>query len=256
MVAGLIPADFQRPARQIEAGAALTETEQMAGHQGGAGARAAGQGGASAPLPHPHHQMAGVQHLHEVNVGAGREDRMQLQGSPQQLQIDTFQIQHRNHHMGIAHADGGYGQDLAGDGQIPLGEARRTDPQQGGNRRWFQEGRAHVDADAAIGLQLRHDATGKGFDLPAAAGVVAIAVGQKAGQAADAVAAHLRLAAVGIEDAHPQFAAFPGRQGQDHPIATDAEAAITKPLDGLRREAEGVLAVDQAAPIQEQKVVA
>ena len=221
----------------------------MAGHQGGAGARATGQGGASTSLPNPHHQVAWMQHLHEVNIGARREDGMQLQRSPQQVQIDPFEIQHRNHHMGIAHADGGNGQDLAVDGQIPLGEPRRTDIQQGGNRRGFQEGRAHVDADAAIGLQLRHDATSKGFDLPATAGIIAIAIGQKAGQAADAIAAHLRLAAVGIEDAHPQFAAFTGRQGQDHAIATNPEAAITKPLDGLRREAESVLGVDQAAPI-------
>ena len=121
MAIGLIPLDVQRAAGQIEAGAALAQAQQMAGHQRGAGAGATGQGGASAPLPHPHHQMGWLQHLHEVHVGAGREHGMALQGRPQQLEIDRLDIRHRNHDVGIPHADGCHGQNLASDGQIPLG---------------------------------------------------------------------------------------------------------------------------------------
>ena len=238
VIAGAIPSNLQRPPRQIEASPALAQPQQVAGHQGGASPRATGQGGAGAPLPDPHHQMAGMQHLYEVHVGACRELRMHLQRGPQHRQINALEIRHRNHDVGIAHADGGHRQDLARDRQLPLGQPRRTALQQGGNGCGLEERSPHVDPDPAIGLQLRHDPTRQGLDLPGAARPVPIAIGQEAGQAADAIAAHLRLGAIGIEDAHPQFPSFPGGQGEDHPVATHTEAAITQPLDRLRVEAE------------------
>ena len=53
-------------------------------------------------------------------------------------------------------------------------------------------------------------------------------VGHKAGQTANAVAAHLRLAAVPIENAHPQITPLLRWQRQNAPVGSDAQPSITE----------------------------
>ena len=228
----------------------------MAGHQGGAGARAAGQGRTGAPLPHPHHQVIGGKHLHEMNVGFSREAGVHLQQGAKALQIKIGQVLHRHHDVGIAHPCRGDSKDFAIHLQIPLGQAGRTQGQGGGNRGRLQEGRAHVDPDGTIVQQLRHDPARQGVHLPAAAGAIAIAIGQEAGQAADAIATHLRFAAIGVEDAHAQLPTRLAREGQDHAVATDAEATVAKLADQLRCQAGFAVRLGGLAAIHQQEVIA
>ena len=203
--------------------------------------------------------MAGMQGLHEVNVGAGREGRMHFQSGTEAFEVDRGHVLHRDHHMRIAHAGRRHPQPQALHLQFALGQALGTDRQGGGHLLALQERCAHVDADAAIGLQFGHDPAGQGLDLPGAARRVTIGVGQEAGQAADAVAAHLGLGAVGVEDAHPQLTALPWRQSEDHAIGAHPETAITQAADALRIQLAGATAVAQGqamATVEQQKIVA
>ena len=238
MAAVCIPGNLQGTAGQIQPGAALRQPQAVAGHQGGAGAGAAGQGGTGAPFPDPHHQVGGTEHLHEVDVGAGRKGRMDFKAGAEALQIDGRHGSHRDDHMGVAHAGGRHREAFAAHLQLSLGNTGWADLERGGHRLGLKEGGTHVHPDPTIRLELGNDATGQGFDLPAAARLIAVAVGEEAGETTNAIAAHLRLGAVGVEDAHPQLAAFPGRQGQDHPIAPHAETAVAELLHRIGGETE------------------
>ena len=211
LAAGGIPVDLQGATGKVEAGLPFREPQAVASHEGGAGTSAAGQGGTSAPLPHPHEQVIRGQHLHEVHVGFGREAGMNLEGGTKALEIDLLHGIHRNHHMGIAHAGGRHGKPFAIHLQLPLGQAMGADAEGGGHLIRLEEGGSHIHANRAIGQQLRHDATSQGVDLPGASRAIAIAIGEEAGQAADAIATHFRLAAIGVEDAHAQLTAGIGR---------------------------------------------
>ena len=171
--------------------------------------------------------MVGAEDLDEMHVGAGRKCFVVLQQGPQRFEINSIEIGHRNHHMGIAHAGGGYGKGLTRHHQDALGQTGRSHFQGGGDGFGAQAGRAHVHPHAAIGLELGHDGSRQGLDQPAAAWSITVAVGQKPGQATDAVTAHLRFAAIGIEDAHAQLTPLAGRQSQYQTIGTNAIATIT-----------------------------
>ena len=255
VIAGLFPVDLQRTAGQIEPGAAAGDAEAMANHQGGAGAGAAGQGGASAPLPYPHHQVAGAEGLDKMHVGLGRKAGVQLQGGAEALQIHLLHIGHWNHHVGIAHAGGAHLKAFAGGFNQAFGDARGADLQGGGNGGGLQEGGAHVHPNRAVAQQFGHDAAGEGVYLPLATGLVAVAVGQEASQATDAIATHLRLGAIGVEDAHAQFAAGIGGQSQDQAIATHAKAAVAEQLHQLWGELEAEIRAGGIAAVQHQEIV-
>ena len=255
MTAGFIPGNLQRSAREIQAGAALRQAETMGDHQGGAGAGATGQGRASTPLPHPHHQMGGAEGLHEVHVGAGGKGRMHLQGGPVTLEIDSRNIVHGNHHMGIAHASRSHREGLTSNLQAALGDAGLPKRQGGWDGSRLEERGAHVNADGAIGAELGNDATGQGFDLPLPAWGIPVAVSQEASQAADAIAAHLRLTAIGIENTHPQFSPLSGGQGQDDAVAAHAKAAIAQALNPLRSETEIAVAAAGPPGIEHEEIV-
>ena len=172
------------------------------------------------------------------------------------LQVDLFNAINGDHHMGIAHAGCGDGKALTVNLQLPLGEARRPHRQGRGHLLRHHEGGAHVDANPAVVEQLRHDPSGQGVDLPGATGPISIDVGQEARQAADAVAAHFRLTAIGIEDAHAQLTTGTGGQRQDHAIGSDAEAPVTQLSHPIGREAEGRVRFGSTTAIQHQEVVA
>ena len=63
-------------------------------------------------------------------------------------------------------------------------------------------------------------------------GRAAVQVRDEAGQAADSVAAHLRLAAVAVEDPHGVIGVSHGRERKDDAIAADAKVAVAE-LDCL-----------------------
>ena len=227
--------NLQRSAGQVDTGATLAQTKAVAGHERGAGARAAGEGGTCAPFPDPHQQMLGIQHLHEVHVGFGRERRMDLKSTAETLQIDLLNRIHRDHHMGITHAGSRHSEPFAIHVQLPLGKSGSADREGCGHLFGQQEGRPHVDPDRAVIQQLGNDAARQGVDLPGAAGAITITVRQEPCQATDAIAAHLRLGAIRIEDAHAQLTAGHGRQRQDDAVATHAEAAVAQLNHQLRR---------------------
>ena len=187
--------------------------------------------------------MVGGEHLDEVHVGAGREGPVHLQGGTEALQIDRRHVGDGHDGVGIAHAGGRHRQALAQHLQLAHRQPLLPHRQGGGHGLGGQERRAHVNADATVLSEGRHDATGEGLDLPAAGSLVAVTVRQETGQAADAVAAHLRLGAIGVEDPHPQLAALPGRQGEDHAIATHPEAAVAEPLHPVGSQAEQALRI-------------
>jgi hypothetical protein len=158
--------------------------------------------------------------------------------------------------MGVAHAGSRHGKGLAIHHQLALGQTVGPQLQGGGHLLRCQEGGAHVHTDGAVRQQLGHDPTRQGVDLPGATGAIAIAVRQEAGQAADAIAAHLRLGAIGIENAHAQLPAGVGGEGQDHAIAAHAEAAITQVLHPGWGEAKAVVGIGGCTPIQQEEIVA
>ena len=226
--------NLQRTAGQVDAGATLAQAQAVAGHERGAGTRAAGEGGTRATFPDPHQQMLGAEHLHEMHVGFGRERWMNLKSTAEALQIDLVNRIHRDHHMGIAHAGSRHSETLAIHVQFPLGESGSADCEGCGHLFGKQEGSSHVDADRAVIQQLGNDASRQGVDLPGAAGAITITVRQEPCQAPDAIAAHLRFGAVRIEDAHAQLTTGHRRQRQDDAVASHAEAAVAQLNHQLR----------------------
>ena len=226
MVRLAIPLNFEAAPGQVEPGDPVGQAEAMGHHQGGAGASATGQGRARTPLPDPHDQMAGAEHLDKMNIGSGRKGRMQLEGGAEPLEVNGGHILNGNHHMGIAHADGANFKLAASYLQTSLGNPSWAQLQGCGDGGRFQEGNSHVHPDGAVLTELRNNPSCQGLDLPAATGWLAIAVGQEPGQAADAVAAHFGFAAISIENPHSQLSLALGRQGQDHSVSPNAKAPL------------------------------
>ena len=157
--------------------------------------------------------------------------------------------------MGIAHAGRPDRKRAASHFQVALGQPVIATNQGGGNGFRIEKGGSHVDADAAVLTQFRNDAPCQGFDLPLTPGKIAIAIGQKAGQATHAVTTHLRLRAIGIEDPHAQLTALAGRQGQDHTVSANAEAAVAKALDSFRGEAVAGIGAGSSPAIKHEEII-
>ena len=169
------------------------------GRHGGAGSGAAGPCLAAAALPHPHLQVGGIHHLHELGVDALREVCVVLKGRTDLFQLQAVHILHHGHTVGVAHTDAGHMPRFAVHGQFFV------------HKRFFahvhsrQAGRhgtvsAHLHLPQARtlvgdGLQAAEGINGKGL-FGNAVGV------QPFSHAADAVATHPALAAVCVEDAH------------------------------------------------------
>ena len=100
-----------------------------------------------------------------------------------------------------------------------------------GERGGVEAGRAHIDAGSADGAvlaeELEREHTGKRLngDRLDVGGDHALFDGVLR-EAADAVPAHLRLGAVGVEHAHTQVGHV-GGEGEDEAVAADPEVAIT-----------------------------
>ena len=134
--------------------------------------------------------------------------------------------------MGVAHAD-------AGDVELVVGGADAVEQDRPGRGRadgdlvGLQVGRAHGDADLldrAAGLAqlaefgVQHARAG--FDRETSVGGGdAGALDQIFGEAAEAVAAHLAVGAVGVDDGHPRGGRF-GVFNQQDAVGADAEVAV------------------------------
>ena len=255
MTTGFIPINFQGPAWEIEARAAFSKPQQMGHHEGGASTGAAGQGGARSALPHPHHQVSATDYLNEMNVGAGGECRVNLECRAVTLQIHRLNVINGDHNVGIAHTGRPDRKRAASHFQVALGQPVIATRQGGRNGCRIEKGGSHVDADAAVLTQLGNDAPRQGFDLPLTPGNIAIAIGQKAGQAAHAIATHLRFRAIGIEDPHAQLTALPGRQGQDHTVSANPEAAVAEALNTFRGEAVAGIGAGSSPAIKHEEII-
>jgi hypothetical protein len=92
----------------------------------------------------------------------------------------------------------------------------------------LQDRLAHIDADrldlAAGEVEVQRQHAAAGLDLQRVVARQA-AVVDELGDAADAVAAHLRLAAVGVEHAHLRVGDL-GAADEDEAVAADAEVAV------------------------------
>src|SRR5439155_25556809 len=92
----------------------------------------------------------------------------------------------------------------------------------------LQDRLAHVHADALylalFDLQVKRQDAAARFDRQPRLGGDAVVV-DVLGHAADAVAAHLRFAAVGVEHAHAGVGAL-RRADEDQAVAADAEMAV------------------------------
>ena len=201
------------------------------GHRG-AGAGAAGPGLAAAALPHPHLQVGAVHELDELGVDPLREVRVGLERRADGLQLEAVHLRHKGDAVGVAHADAG---------DLPVLAVHR---QRAADQRPF----AHVHGGQVGGaggigphLHLPQLLAHPGQRLPAAAGVDLqhglCCAGrfmhmQPLSHAADAVAAHLRLAAVGVEDAHGAVCARRFR-------GADADDAVGTHREVPRRELPG-----------------
>ena len=128
--------------------------------------------------------------------------------------------------VGVAHRDAGDGERAAGDFERRVD--RRIAGERRGNLAAGEDRLAHVDADAldlagaefeverGTACRRRRSAAGRGGDA---------VVVDVLGDAADAVAAHFGLGAVGVEHPHLGVGAVDGAD-QDQAVGADAEVAI------------------------------
>src|SRR5512135_2223528 len=196
-----------------------------------AGAGAAGPGLTRAPLPHAHFYFARAEDLDELRVHPLGKKRVVLEARSKLFQIQRIDVVEIEHAVRVAHGNAGDLVGFAVDGERPVfdltvGVHRNLPP--------LEDRLAHVDLD-----QFADDAR------PRDAVVVDIF-----GEAADAVAAHLHLAAVGVVDLHLEIGHLRGMDGQQL-IGADTEAAIAKVL-GDRVQMIDIL----FQAVEEDKIVA
>mmetsp|Transcript_11133 Transcript_11133/g.28179 ORF Transcript_11133/g.28179 Transcript_11133/m.28179 type:complete len:485 (-) Transcript_11133:297-1751(-) len=146
---------------------------------------------------------------------------------------------------------------------LPRGRQRRR------NLRSLQPRLAHIHAHQPIGIHLGNDRAGEGVELVGPRHAVLLKLGHEAGQAADAVAAHLRLRPIRVVHAHRVVvvrAAAAGGVGvglvagaarwwvheEDDAVAADAEAPVAE-RDRLLAAEDGLARV---AVVHHDEVVA
>ena len=191
----------------------------------GTGTRTAGPGLAAAPLPHPHFQVGSVHHFHKLGVDPLREVRrgaskagpisssfrLSTSGTtvtqwglptPMQVTLPAFAL----HFQRAVHQ-----------------RALRPCSRQAGPRPWWCT-RPFPPATAALPSGSppcsRHR-----YQWPAAALRSSVGV-QPLGHTADAVAAHLCLAAVRVKNAHPAVRALGGNGGADADDAVRSDGKV------------------------------
>ena len=145
-----------------------------------------------------------------------------LEARPELFEIERVDVVKIKHTVRIAHRNTGDFVHLAVNGQWPIlnltvGVHRNFSP--------VEDRLAHVDFHQFTD-DPRPDDTGAGFHFKRSLGRDAVIV-DVFGEAADAVAAHLHLAAVGVINLHLEIGDF-RRMHRQQLIGADAEAAIAK----------------------------
>mmetsp|Transcript_14219 Transcript_14219/g.34215 ORF Transcript_14219/g.34215 Transcript_14219/m.34215 type:complete len:299 (-) Transcript_14219:246-1142(-) len=234
----LAPLDLQRSARQLHRALAVRPTLQHGCHDGGARPGAARQRGARPPLPHVHLQVAAAHHLGELGVGLGREHGVRLEARPDGGQVElghldapavALPLAAEGDAVRVAHAHGSHQPRLAL--HLHLGAHRRAvlgHRQIARHLGGRQHGLAHVHGHLAVGAHLGLDQARQRAHL-VLAGRRVVDVGHEVGEAADAVAAHLRLGAVGVVHAHGVVLAVAHQSRghrEDHAVGADAKVAV------------------------------
>ena len=210
------PLQRQHAAGQLHSGSSSAPALHHRRRQGGAGAGAAGQGLSAAPLPHPHHQPVRSRAADKLGVDPPGKGGVALKAGPQPLQVQLLRPVRKDHGVGIPHG-------------------HRGDLPQPACRRQLHDGphlrAAHIHPDglhqAVLRQQLQGAQAAAGLDgqllFTGQAPVVDILA-----QAADAVAAHLPLRAVGVEHPHAEIGPVRGADADD-PVAPHAEVAVAHP---------------------------
>jgi len=129
------------------------------------------------------------------------------------------------------------------DSSLDVGDAPRP-RQRGRNALRVEDRRPHVNTDSTVGEHPRPNVSCSGFDaqgtvtkgggLVRTGGGVVAQINRVLGNTADTVATHLRLASVGVHNAHPKVSttAYCWEQKND-PIRTNTPVSVAEP-HGLR----------------------
>ena len=166
--------------------------------------------------------MGGVQLLDEFGVDPLGEMRMPFKGRADGGKVKRVDLLHRHHAVGVAHAD-------AGDGPVPAGGCQGHPhkgplPHAGGGQGGGHRAVApHLDLPEPLPLPAQGlDAAQSVDPQPVAGDEGRVVATQPLGHAADAVAAHPALAAVGVVDAHHRIRPRRlGRADADDPVRPD-----------------------------------
>ena len=205
---------------------------QASRDDGRARAGAARQRDAAAALPDHQIDLAARTHVRELDVGALGETLRRLEQGTELLgqRAQRGAVVEEDHRVGVAHRDGRELKAAAVGRDRLAQDARRA----GGQDRDLvarQPRAAHLDGHGAnaprLDVQVAGEHAGAGLDAQGGAAQRRVGLVEQLGDAADAVAAHLGLAAVGVEHAHARVAHLAG-QDREHAVAADAEVAIAE----------------------------
>ena len=180
------PSDGQRAAARLDLHRRIEQPARDAGDHRGAGAGAAGERLAGAALPHAQRDAVAVEHLHVARVHPVGKARVDLDQRPLGGHRRARHVGHDLHRVRVAHRQDG---DVEHAGRCTFSRSSTG-----------RDGRAHVHAHLAVGLEARPDRAAQRLDADLALLRQALAV-HELHEAARAVAALLDLAAVGVEDA-------------------------------------------------------
>ena len=158
--------------------------------RGRASAGAAGHRNPATALPYAHTKLLRACNFHELDVDASREGLMALHERAYRIDWRCFGIVHEGHGMGVAHRDGRKLKLLAAYVQ---------------GKRTLHFHLAHSDADrhdnVVLNLQVKVLDARKRLDIERSLGGIRL-IKNVLTHTADAVAAHLGLGSIGIEDPH------------------------------------------------------
>src|SRR5437762_2377821 len=240
-----------RAARERHAHPPAAPPRARRGDGGRACARAARHGLARAALPHPHLEPLGSERADEFGVHAAREERVAREAGPEVGERQAREVVvHEHDAVRVPHRE-------AGDRvAAPLHLERAVDDlavRGDGNPTPVPHRPPHGDGDArhaAGAVEERLDRLHARVGLDAQRlGAHQPAVADELGEPADAVAAHLGAAPVGVVDRHAAVGlAVRGREEEDEAVRADAAAAVAearRERRGVAREARARVDVDE-----------
>ena len=244
-MAVLAPVDVEGPAIEHDTRSAAGQAAARCRDERRAGAGAAGAGDAGAAFPDAQADPGAIEDRCDADIGALGKQLVVLEPRAERGQVDCLGIRHKKCRVRVADicADrlGKRTERESGARRIHL--ARQRDLMPGG------AGRPHIDRDIAIRRQLGVEQARRGLDADAR---LAALLCDEAGDAARPVAAGLRLAAIGVEDAHKDLRRGVARRlDQDQLVTADAGAPVGKRARRRRVDHDAV-----AAAVEHDKIVA